>query len=118
MVTIIDMENNTEKIMTRTNILPVVPLRGKVAFPGGLVSFEAGREMTLKAIERASLTDDKQLFICTQKQTEKDEISATDLYTVGCVAKIKQTVQVANIPYFYFLYNNLIKIHLLFHNLH
>lgn len=89
------MENNTEKIMTRTNILPVVPLRGKVAFPGGLVSFEAGREMTLKAIERASLTDDKQLFICTQKQTEKDEITTSDIYEVGCVAKIRQITRIA-----------------------
>ena len=60
----------------RTNILPIVPLRGKVAFPNTSVSFEVGREKTLRAIERASANEDRTLFICTQKVTEKDEINA------------------------------------------
>ena len=84
-----------EEKMIRANILPVVPLRGKVAFPRALISFEAGRETTLKAIEKASLSDDRQVFICTQKDTEKDEIDVKDIYTVGCVATIKQ---IAKIP--------------------
>ena len=77
-----------------TNILPIVPLRGKVAFPHTSITFEVGREMTLKAIERAS-TGERQILILTQKETEKDEISADDLYTVGCVAKIKQIAQLS-----------------------
>ena len=80
--------------MKRTNILPVIPLRGRVAFPNNLISFEAGREMTLKAIERASLSEDKQVLICTQKVTEQDDITSSDLYTVGCVAKIKQITRI------------------------
>ena len=75
-----------------TNILPVVPLRGKVAFPHTTISFEVGRDMTLKAIDRASASD-RQVLILTQKQTEKTDITAEDLYTVGCVAKIKQIAQ-------------------------
>ena len=51
-----------------TNILPVVPLRGKVAFPHTTISFEVGRDMTLKAIDRASASD-RQVLILTQKQT-------------------------------------------------
>ncbi len=82
------MEKQTEK----TNILPVIPLRGRVAFPHTNISFEVGREMTLKAVERASASD-RIVFICTQKQTEKDEIDTDDLYTVGCVAKIRQITQ-------------------------
>ncbi len=74
---------------------PLIPLRGKVAFPNVNISFEVGRAMTLKAIKQASATN-RMVMICTQLQTEKDEIDATDLYTVGCVAKIKQTVQVSN----------------------
>ena len=89
------MENKMEEKMIRANILPVVPLRGKVAFPRTLISFEAGRETTLKAIEKASLSEDRQVFICTQKDTEKDEIDTKDIYTVGCVATIKQ---IAKIP--------------------
>ena len=45
--------------MTRTNILPVIALRGKVAFPHASISFEVGREMTLKAVERASADGEK-----------------------------------------------------------
>ena len=79
--------------MTRTNILPVIALRGKVAFPHTAVTFEVGREMTLKAVERASASADRQVLICTQKVTEKDNVVASDLYTVGCVARIKQVAQ-------------------------
>ena len=87
------MENYTEKENNKTNILPVIPLRGKVAFPHTSIAFEVGREMTLKSIECASATTDKQVLICTQKQTEKDEISAEDIYAVGTVARIRQVAQ-------------------------
>ncbi len=77
----------------KTSLLPVIALRGKVAFPNTNVVFEVGREMTLKAVNRANSTEDKLVFICTQKVTEKDEIDAQDVYTVGCVAKLKQVSQ-------------------------
>ncbi|MBQ9714082.1 MAG: endopeptidase La [Clostridia bacterium] len=86
------MENTTQKEIRTTNLLPIVPLRGKVAFPHTNVSFEVGRDMTLKAIDRASTTD-RTVLILTQRETEKDEISTDDVYTVGCVAKIKQVAQ-------------------------
>ena len=76
----------------RTNILPVIPLRGKVAFPHTTVTFEVGREMTLAAIQRAN-EQDKLVLICSQRVTEKDEIDASDLYETGCVAQIKQAVR-------------------------
>ena len=86
------MKNYDINDLIRTNGLPVIPLRGKVAFPNVNVSFEVGREMTLKAIRRAT-DGDKLVFICSQKVTEKDEIIPSDMYTVGCVAKIKQIAQ-------------------------
>lgn len=85
------MENYTN---TKTNILPVIPLRGKVAFPHTLVSFEVGREMTLKAIERATASSDRLVLICSQRVTEKDDVSPKDLYSVGCVAKIRTASQI------------------------
>ena len=84
------MENYQEKQIVRTNILPTVPLRGKVAFPHTSLSFEVGRSMTLKAIERAGATADKLIFISTQIVTEKDEITEDDMYRVGSVARVKQ----------------------------
>ncbi len=90
------MENYTiqETTNNNTNIFPVIPLRGKVAFPSVNVSFEVGREMTLKAIERATATD-RLVFICTQIDTQKDEIGLEDLYSTGCVARIKQVAHLS-----------------------
>ncbi len=86
---------NTENNIINTNLLPIVPLRGKVAFPHTTISFEVGRKMTLKAIDRASSGGDRLVLIVTQKKTEKDEIDTADLYTVGCVARIKQVAQLS-----------------------
>ncbi len=86
------MENYTIQENRTTNVYPVVPLRGKVAFPHTTVSFEVGREMTVKAIERASSTE-RTMLILTQRDTEKNDITQEDLYTVGCVVKIKQIAQ-------------------------
>ena len=77
----------------RTNILPVIPLRGRVAFPHNSITFEVGRAVTMKAVQRAMDTTDKLCFICAQKQLEKEEITTDDLYDVGCVARIKQVAQ-------------------------
>lgn len=86
METYTNIENRT------TNIFPVVPLRGKVAFPHTTIIFEVGREMTVKAINRAS-AGDKQLLILSQRDMEKTDIAPSDVYTVGCVARIKQIAQ-------------------------
>ena len=82
-----------QEINQTTNILPVIPLRGKVAFPHASLSFEVGRETTLKAVDRATNRGDRLVFICTQKVTEKTQITPDDLYTVGCVAKIRTVAQ-------------------------
>ena len=73
------MENYKIDNLIKTNLLPVIPLRGKVAFPDTAISFEVGRPTTLKAVNRASATTDKLVLICTQKITEKDEIDENDV---------------------------------------
>ncbi len=85
------MEFYTDKLEKTTNIYPIIPLRGRVTFPHNLLTFEVGRESTMKAVQRASDTD-KTLLILTQKQKEKEDVGADDLYTVGVVARIKQII--------------------------
>ena len=74
----------------RTNLLPLVPLRGKVAFPNTSTTFEVGRDITLKAIEKASERMEKLLFVCSQKDPKKDSVTAEDLFSVGSVCRIRQ----------------------------
>ena len=83
------MKNQEQESQLNTNLLPVIPLRGKVAFPRVSLAFEAGRKSTLKALERAG-EQDKLVFVCAQKQAEKEEISAEDMYLVGTVCRLKQ----------------------------
>ncbi len=70
--------------------VPLIPLRGKIAFPHTSIVFEAGRERTLKAVEKASENVDRLLFIVSQKDSKRDDITADDLYTVGVVARVRQ----------------------------
>ena len=70
--------------------LPLIPLRGKVAFPNVTIVFEAGRARTLKAIEKASSHPERLLFILSQKDINQEEIGKDDLYQVGVVCRLQQ----------------------------
>lgn len=87
------METNT--IQETTNIFPVIPLRARVAYPNVHLAFEVVREVTLRALDYAARVTDQTVVIFTQKQTEKQDLAADDLYKVGCVAKIQQISQVS-----------------------
>ena len=71
---------------------PYVALRGKVIFPYTVSSFDAGRLISLTAVSRATERD-MTLFVSLQKDAEKDEITAEDVYVVGTVVKIKQVTK-------------------------
>lgn len=71
-----------------TQTLPIIPLRGRVIFPDTVVSLDIGREISLKAAERAASAN-MTVFLLTQKNAEKMNIEPSDLYTVGTVARIR-----------------------------
>ncbi len=81
----------------RTKKLPVIPLRGKVAFPDCDVSFEVGRQITAKAIEVAAAKSENLVFICMQKNVRKVEVEEEDLNLVGTVALVKQVVRASTL---------------------
>lgn len=83
------MPRYIEKVESLT--LPVIPLRGVVAFPSIPVNFELEREISKKACQ-AALASNMLVFLLTQKDTSVDEPSDNDFYKTGCVAQIKQTL--------------------------
>ena len=91
------MENYTIENEYRTNVLPVIPLRGRVAFPQVSITFEIGRKCTVNAVQRAIKTTDSLVFIVTQKDTDQEDVQIGDMYAVGCVAKIKHTRESGNV---------------------
>ena len=72
--------------------LPVIPLRGLVAFPSVPLSFEIEREASVAACE-AALAGDATVFLVAQRDIACSEPSREDVYEIGCVAKIKQSVR-------------------------
>ena len=72
--------------------IPVIPLRGIVSFPSIPVNFELEREISKNACQAATSCD-MLVFLLTQKDIRVDDPMPEDLYSVGCVAKIKQTLK-------------------------
>lgn len=70
----------------------VVAVREVVIFPGTVIPLYVGRKPSLAAIEEA-LSDDGIVLCVTQKDPEKEEVSARDLYRYGTLVKVLQAVQ-------------------------
>lgn len=75
--------------------IPVIPLRGIVAYPKLTLAFDAGRAGTLSALNKA-LKSDRKVLLLAQKDLEIEEPKAGDLYRVGTVADIIQVLEVKN----------------------
>lgn len=75
--------------------LPLAALRGRVALPQTVTSFDAGRLATLTAIKE-SLDKNKTLILVAQRDDKANEvIGEKDLYTVGVTFAISRVV---NLP--------------------
>ena len=72
--------------------LPVLPLRGLVAFPDMLIHFDVGRLISMKALEQ-SMKDNQRLFLTAQRDIRTDSPDEDDLYVVGTVCTIKQILK-------------------------
>lgn len=75
--------------------LPVVPLRGLVAFPYTVLSFEVGRAASLAAVYAAA-EGTGEIFLAAQKDAHLEEPGQGDLYEIGVVAKVRQVVRLQN----------------------
>lgn len=84
------MSRYIEKVEKLT--LPVIPLRGLVAFPSMPINFELERDIS-KAACAAAEASDMYVFLLTQKELKTKTPTQADLYDVGCVARIKQTLK-------------------------
>ncbi len=75
--------------------LPLIPLRGMVAFPSIPMNFDLEREISKKACLTAT-GGDMLVYLVTQKETNVEDPAPDDLYPIGCVARIKQTLRKPN----------------------
>jgi len=78
--------------------LPVIALRGLVVFPGIDTSFEVARPQTVKATEMA-LKADGLVYLVSQKDAAVELPEAGDLYPVGVISRIKQSIRLPDHSY-------------------
>ncbi|MBR2296034.1 MAG: endopeptidase La, partial [Clostridia bacterium] len=71
--------------------LPLLPVRGIIAFPGVPVSVEVGRAFSKKAIDVAQRTSSFVYLVAQRDQNEEDKI-LSNVENVGVIAKIKQVI--------------------------
>ncbi|CEQ24661.1 ATP-dependent protease La [[Clostridium] sordellii] len=83
------MEKNYTKIERE---LPLIPLRGLAIFPYMILSFDVGREISLKALDEA-MADDEMIFLTAQKDSSIDNPTEEDYYHTGTICKVKQLVK-------------------------
>jgi ATP-dependent Lon protease len=72
--------------------VPMMPVRELVIFPGQMNPFIVGREGSVRALEEA-LAGDKRIFLATQHDASIDDPKPEDIYTVGTIANIVQSVK-------------------------
>jgi ATP-dependent Lon protease len=69
------------------NILPILPLRNTVLFPGVVIPITVGRDKSIQLIKDYN-KGDKTIGVVAQKSDSTEEPTAEDLYNVGTVAHI------------------------------
>jgi ATP-dependent Lon protease len=76
-----------------TVTLPVLPLRGLVAFPAVQLNVEIMRPFSLKAFTVAATETDARILLVTQKDVADDVPTEEDFYSIGTLASIKHVVK-------------------------
>jgi ATP-dependent Lon protease len=82
----------TSKEKSDTRRLPMMPIRDVVIFPYMMTPFVVGRESSVRALEDA-MASDKKIFLATQHDASTDEPRPNEIYGVGCVVNIVQSLK-------------------------
>ncbi len=84
------MTNEDENSMEQEQLpgqLPLLPLRNTVLFPGVVIPITAGRDKSIRLLQKAN-RGDKVIGVVSQLDPENEEPTKDDIYTIGTVARI------------------------------
>src|SRR5688572_13153004 len=73
----------------------ILPLRNSVLFPGSIIPIDVGRKKSVRLVEEAISKERPVIGIVTQRDAKTEDPSPTDLYTVGCAARILKVIKLA-----------------------
>jgi ATP-dependent Lon protease len=87
-------EDFTEGMEKMGNVIPILPLRNMVLFPGVAMPVTVGRPKSMRLINDA-VKKKKLIGVVCQKETDVDDPQLDDLYSVGVVA---EAVRILEMP--------------------
>ena len=73
-------------------VIPLLPLRDIVVFPGMITPLFVGRSKSISALEEV-MSKDKLIFLVTQKDAETDDPLPNEIYEIGCIGKVIQLLK-------------------------
>ncbi|WP_203295855.1 endopeptidase La [Luteirhabdus pelagi] len=74
------------------DILPILPLRNTVLFPGVVIPITAGRDKSIKLINETNKST-KTIGVVSQKDEEEENPGLNDINTIGTVAQILRVLK-------------------------
>jgi ATP-dependent Lon protease len=77
------------------DVIPILPLRNSVLFPGSIIPIDVGRRKSVRLIEDAISKERPVIGILTQKEARTEEPNEVDMYRVGCAARILKVIKLA-----------------------
>src|SRR5256886_8136270 len=84
-----------EKRISVPAVLPVLPVRDTVLFPGAVLPLTVGRESSLALVNTLE-GDEKLLAVVAQLDPRIEDPAASDLHKIGTLAKVHKTVKMPN----------------------
>ncbi len=78
--------------MKNRETMPALAMRGLVVFPKMILHFDVGRDYSVKAIKEAA-DGDRRIYLVAQKDSLVSEPVNGDVYKVGVVAEVRQTLK-------------------------
>ena len=85
-----DVENEPELEMD--SLIPILPLRNTVLFPGVVIPITVGRDKSIQAV-KAAYNKDKYIGVVAQKDGNVEDPTPADLCQIGTVAKIMKMIK-------------------------
>ena len=85
-------ESEQDKLLEIPDLLPILPLRNTVLFPGVVLPITVGRDKSIKAVNDA-YKKDKLIGVLAQKDAQVEEPGPNDLCNIGTVAKIVKLIK-------------------------
>ena len=74
--------------------MPMLALRGIVVYPKTAVHFDVIRPKSIEALNTA-MSQNRYIFLLTQKNIAAEDPNVDDLYEIGCVAKVRQILRLS-----------------------